>query len=193
MQGADVILQSSDHISFHVHKSTLAISSPFFNDLFSLPQPPDGEAHNGLPVVHVSENAELLHNLLPLLYPIPSVIPESYEKTLDLLAASEKYNMDAVSSIVRCEMKLPTTKEAFHAYAIASSKRLIPEIEAAARLTLGNPMSFEDIIEALPSFEGSALHDLVHFRKRCCENLLAFLVSFVKGDDGLSKAWYSCP
>jgi hypothetical protein len=77
MQGADVILQSSDLVSFRVHKSILAISSPFFNDLFSLPQPQHDTAVDGLPIVHMSEDAELLHSLLTLLYPIPSVIPDS--------------------------------------------------------------------------------------------------------------------
>ncbi|KAH9020952.1 hypothetical protein EDB85DRAFT_442201 [Lactarius pseudohatsudake] len=86
LPGADVILRSSDLVSFHVHKSTLAISSPFFTDLFSLPQPPDGEVIEGLPVVQVSEDAELLHSFLTVLYHIPSAIPDSYEMTLALLA-----------------------------------------------------------------------------------------------------------
>ncbi|KAH8983116.1 hypothetical protein EDB92DRAFT_1804072, partial [Lactarius akahatsu] len=85
---ADVVLRSSDLVSFHVHKSILAMSSPFFTDLFSLPQPPDDEVIEGLPVVQVPEDAELLHSLFTVLYPIPSAIPESYEKTLALLAAS---------------------------------------------------------------------------------------------------------
>ena len=85
MQGADVILRSCDLVSFRVHKSTLAISSPFFNDLFSLPQPLDGEVVDGLPVVQVPEDSELLHSLITVLYPIPSVIPDSYEKNLALL------------------------------------------------------------------------------------------------------------
>ena len=193
MQGADVILQSSDLISFRVHKSTLAISSPFFNDLFLLPQPQphDGEV-DSLPVVRVPEDAEVLHSLLTLLYPIPSVISGSYEKSLALLAISEKYGMDAVSGIVRGKMSLPTTKAAFGAYAIASSKQLLPEIEAAARLTLDHPMTFEILLDALPLFEGSALSNLVRFRKRCHDKLLSFFVSFVDGDENLSKAWYGC-
>ena len=192
MQGADVILQSSDRISFRVHKSTLAISSPFFKDLFLLPQPSDGEVIDGLPVIQVPEDAEVLHCLFTLLYPIPSVIPDSYEKTLTLLATSEKYGMDTVSSTVRSEMCLPTTKAAFRAYAIASSKRLIPEMEAAARLTLNHLMTFEAIVDALPLFEGSALHDLVYFRQRCCANLLSFFVSIIDGDDSISKALCNC-
>ena len=192
LEGGDVILQSSDLISFRVHKSTMVISSPFFKDLFSLPQPHDGEVIDGLPVVHVSEDTEVLYSLLTLLYPIPSVMPGSYEKKLALLAASQKYNMDTVSSNVRREMVLPTTEAAFHAYAIASSKRLIPEMETAARLTLNHPMTFESIIDALPSFEGSALHDLIHFRKRCRDNLLSFFIDLVDGNDNLSTAWYNC-
>jgi hypothetical protein len=52
------------------------MSSPFFKDLLSLPQPPDDELVDGLPVVQLSENADLLNSLISLLYPIPPVIPE---------------------------------------------------------------------------------------------------------------------
>ncbi|KAH8981501.1 hypothetical protein EDB86DRAFT_2750069, partial [Lactarius hatsudake] len=129
--------QSSDLVSFHVHKSILAsISSPFWNDLFSLSQPPDGKVVKGLSVVQVSEGAELLHSLFTVLYPIPFVIPDSYEKTLALLTASQKYNMTMVLSAIRSEIgrQLPTTEAAFRAYAIACSKQLIPEIETAVHL-----------------------------------------------------------
>jgi hypothetical protein len=193
MQGADVILRSSDLISFRVHKSTLAISSPFFNDMFSLPQPLDGEIVDVLPVVHVSEDSELLHSLLTVLYPIPSVIPKSYEKILALLCVAEKYDMSTALSTFRSEIgrHLPTTEASFHAYAVASSKQL-PEMEAAARLTLDHPMSFEVLGDALPFFDGSALHDLVRFRKRCRDKLLSLLESFIDGSDILSAIWFDC-
>jgi hypothetical protein len=170
----------------------MAISSPFFNDLFLHPQSIGSEAVSGLPVVHVSKDAEVLHSLITLLYLIPSVIPDSYEKRLALLAAPQKYNMDTILSTVRRKIILPVTKLAFCAYAIASSKQLIPEMEAAAHLTLDHPMTFETIMDALPLFEGSVLLDLVHFRKCCHDNLLSFFVGFIDGDDSLSKAWNSC-
>ncbi|KAH9174361.1 hypothetical protein EDB89DRAFT_566959 [Lactarius sanguifluus] len=194
MQGADVILRSSDLVSFRVHKSILAISSPFWNDLFSLPQPPDDEVVEGLPVVQVSEDSELLHSLFTVLYPIPLAIPDSYEKALALLAASQKYNMTTVLSTIRSEIgrQLPTTEAAFRAYAIAWRKQLIPEIETTARLTLDHPMTFKVIADALPVFEGSALSDLVHFRKRCRDNLVSFFEGFVDGSDNLSRIWFGC-
>jgi hypothetical protein len=87
MPDASIILRSSDKANFRVHKSVLAMSSPFFKDLLSLPQPPDDELVDGLHVVTLSEDAGLLNSLISLLYPIPPVIPSSYEKVFALLAA----------------------------------------------------------------------------------------------------------
>jgi BTB/POZ domain len=39
--GSDVILRSSDHVDFYVYKIVLSLVSPFFEDMFSLPQPPN--------------------------------------------------------------------------------------------------------------------------------------------------------
>jgi len=60
---ANLIIRSSDLVNFRIHKSVLAIASPFFKALFSLPQPPDDESVDGLPVVQLSEDAELLNKL----------------------------------------------------------------------------------------------------------------------------------
>ncbi|KAH9066071.1 hypothetical protein EDB83DRAFT_736461 [Lactarius deliciosus] len=180
---ANIIVRSSDQVSFPVRKSVLAMSSPFFNDLLSLPQPPDGELVDGLHVIQLSEDAVLLNSLVSLLHPISPVIPSSYEKVFALLAACQKYDMESVQSNIRAGIKLgrfpaPVGDEAFSAYAIASGLGLIPEMENAARLTLGYPMTFESLGEQLGSFEGRALCDLVRYRKRCRDNLVSCLDSF---------------
>ena len=77
---ADIILRSSDQVNFRVHKSLLALSSSFFKAMLSLPQPPDREVVDGLPVVSLSEDAGLLNSLVSLLYPIFPVKPSSYEE-----------------------------------------------------------------------------------------------------------------
>jgi len=147
------------------------MSSPFFDDLLSLPQPPDGELVDGLPVIQLSEDAGLLNSLISLLYPIAPVIPSSYEKVFALLAACQKYDMVPVQSNIRAEIKLgtfpaPVEAEGFSACAIAGSLGLIPEMENAARLTLRYPMTFESLGEGLRSFKGRTLCDLVRCRKR---------------------------
>jgi hypothetical protein len=79
---ANIIIRSSDLVYFRLHKSVLALVSPFFEDLLSLPQPSDGETVDGLPVVQLSEDSELLNSLVSIIYPVRRVIPSSYEKVL---------------------------------------------------------------------------------------------------------------
>jgi hypothetical protein len=82
---ANLIIRSSDNVDFRAHKPVLAMASPVFRDLLSLPQPPGGESVDGLPVVQLSEGSELLNSLVSMLYPVPTVVPKSYDKELYLL------------------------------------------------------------------------------------------------------------
>ena len=194
---ADIVIQSCDFINFRVHKSVLTLSSPFFNDMFSLPQPSDQEAVDGLPVVRLSEDAEVLNCLLTMLYPISSMIPDTYDKTLMVLAASQKYEMDGVQSRIRAEIQsknlsLTNGPATFHAYAIASIGGLSSERETLARLTLKFPMTFEYLCDGLPFFEGWVLRDLIRFRKRCRDNLIECFKSFLELDIPPFDIWTSC-
>ncbi|KAN0137916.1 hypothetical protein V8E53_004400 [Lactarius tabidus] len=166
---ANFILRSSDQVDFRVHKSVLAMSSPFFKDLLSLPQPTDDELVDGLPVVQVPEDADLLNSLVSLLYPIHRVKPGPYQKVFALLAACHKYDMVPIQSYIRDEIQrgtfpAPVKSEAFCAYAIASSMGLGPEMEHAARLTLSQVMTSESLGEELREFKGPALCELIHYR-----------------------------
>jgi len=194
----DVIVQSCDLINFRVHKSMLAMSSPFFDDLFSLPQPSDDETIDGLPVVRLSEDAEVLNGLLTMLYPIPSKMPSSYDKVLALLVASQKYDMVGIQSYICTEIRsrdpvAQTGTVAFRAYALSSSGRLLSEMVASARLTLDFPMTFEYLCDELPLFEGWALRDLLRFRNRCRDTLISCLESFLNLHHSSLNVWILCP
>jgi BTB/POZ domain len=198
MPSADVILQSSDLVHFRVHKSALIASSPFFGDMFSLPQPPDDAAPDGLPVVHLSEDAEVLNSLISMLYSVAPEIPHSSDNILALLAAAAKYDMGAAQSSIRAEvcrkgLLSSTAAGVFRVYAVACNKGLLPEAEAAARLTLGYPLTFESLGDALRSFEGWALRDLAEFRLRSIHDLCSNWNSFLDCVVGPSKIWVGCP
>jgi len=202
MSNADVILQSSDLINFHVHRSALAAASPFLRDMFSLPQPQPSsdESLDGIPIVHSPEDGEALNSLISMLYSVPPEIPDSHDSILALLAAAQKYEMDTVLSSIRAEISRrellsPTGSEAFRVYAVACSKRLMPEMESTARLTLGYPMTFESLGEAMRSFEGCALHDLADFHYRCKNALSRHFQSLlvVKKRKSSSRIWVGCP
>ena len=167
---ASIIVQSSDQVNFRIHKSVLAMSSPFFGDLLSLPQPPDDKLIDGLPVVQLSEDASVLSHLISLLYLTERRIkPNSYEEVFALLATCQKYDMEMVQLEIREKVKrgtfpAPVQAQAFSAYALASSLGLTPEMEHAARLTLSQPMTFESLGEGLRLFKGQALCELVRYR-----------------------------
>ena len=106
--------------------------------------------------------------------------------------------MDHVQSFIRdkvnCDYPAPVGTEAFRAYAITSSKGLIPETEKVARLTLDHPMTFEPLGDALQLFDGHALRDLAYSRKLCRDRLVKFLKTFLKADtSGPSSIWIGCP
>ncbi|KAH8984200.1 hypothetical protein EDB86DRAFT_162988 [Lactarius hatsudake] len=195
---ADIIVRSSDHVDFRIHKLILATSSPVFKDMFSLSQPSNNEAVDELPVIQLSEDAELVRALITALYPIPFEIPASYDNILALLATAQKYEMGTVQSSIRAEVshrKLSILKGAqvFRAYAIASGKRLIPEMNMAARLSLDLPMTFQHIGVELRLFEGWALRALVEFRILYMDNLISCFKSFFDTSTGPSKIWIACP
>ena len=198
MPNADVILLSSDLIQFRVNKLVLVTSSPFFANMFSLPQPLNDTAPDDLPMVHLPEDAEVLNSLFSMLYPVTPEMPHSSDGILALLAAATKYDMDATQTVIRAEISRRALfssagAEVFHVYAVACSKGLIPEVETAARLTLGHPLTFESLGEALQLFEGWALRDLADFRLRSIRNFSSNWRLFSDSLRGPSKIWVGCP
>jgi hypothetical protein len=104
--------------------------------------------------------------------------------------------MVSVQSFIRTEVSrgafpAPSGVEAYSEYAIASAKDLVPEIENAARQTLDHPLTFDMLVKGL---EGCAMRDLTSFRRRCRDNLIACLDSFVEVEPpGPSNIWVGCP
>ena len=198
MPNGDIILRSSDSVDFHINRSVLAASSPVFRDMFSLPQPPNDATPDAHPVVHLSEDSETLNSLVSMLYPVVPDIPHNSNGILNLLAATTKYDMDAVQSFIRAEVSRtgllsPPLNNSFHVYAIAYRKGLAPEMATAARDTLGSPLTFDTLGYSLRSFKGGALRDLADFRLRCIGNFSSNLKSFSVCLNGPSKIWLGCP
>ena len=86
---ANLIVRSSDFVDFRVHKPVLAMASSVFKDLFTLPQPSDSESDDDFPVDKLPEDSELLHSLFSIIYPVPTVIPDSHEKVLSPLVTCQ--------------------------------------------------------------------------------------------------------
>jgi len=166
--------------------------------MLSLPQPSNNEIVDGLPVVRLSEGADVVRALVTVLYPIPRELPTSHEGVLALLSAAQKYDMITVQSSIRAEiirrgLPAPITAHTLRAYAIAFRNKLLPEIGTAARLTLDYPLTFEALGEELKLFDGPALRELATFRRACRDSLISCLESFSDTRIGPSKIWVGCP
>ncbi|KZT59851.1 hypothetical protein CALCODRAFT_481155 [Calocera cornea HHB12733] len=123
-QTADVILQSSEGAQFRVHKSYLAASSSFFEQMFhgqSAAPPPYGgsgdvlmedaggesAAASELPIVPVSEDRHTLRALLPCIYPGTKVRPPSLRVLKHTLIAAEKYDIPSARDSMRPHLIWP--------------------------------------------------------------------------------------
>jgi len=141
---ADVILKSSDAESpteFRVHRCILALASPFFRDMFSLPQDP-WKSPEKAPVISVSERQDVLRVLLQFVYPIPDPPVVSLHDLDELLGAAIKYEFEAVVASLRAFLISPQLLHTspVKVYAIACQYELEDEAKVASRYTLGRDL-----------------------------------------------------
>ncbi|KAI0350414.1 hypothetical protein OH77DRAFT_1363361, partial [Trametes cingulata] len=91
--------------AFRVHKSTLARHSEVFKDLFDVPQPPPSmgtasENMDGFPVIHLSDAAYDIEQLLRAIYDPVNILGSAAKVTCRVLFAllrmTHKYQVDTL-------------------------------------------------------------------------------------------------
>ncbi|KAI0259119.1 hypothetical protein BC834DRAFT_974561 [Gloeopeniophorella convolvens] len=189
----DVILRSCDGKNFFVHRSTLTVSSPFFEDMFSLPNPQanvgeDSEdMQNGLPIIRMTEHSEVLDVLLSVLYPSPLPAIDSYTFVLQVLACAQKYQMESTMDLIRSLTaagrfpRRPADDDLLHAYVAATRNRLAQETRDTASLSLDHQLSFDGFKDVLRFLEGPAAYALLQYRIGCQKAVDTCLDSALSG------------
>ena len=178
---ADIILRSSDNIDFRVFKLFLSLASPFFETLFSIPQPAeengDQEVMDGLAVIPVTEDGKTLDALLRFCYPCtlandPNI--EVLKDAMDVLNAAKKYSIDAIEKKARQAIANPKILEAepLRCFVIAHQGSLREETLLAARYTLTQPLipSWFQEIELITATD---LLSLLTYHRRCGDAVYA--------------------
>ncbi|KAL5512779.1 hypothetical protein ACEPAG_3045 [Sanghuangporus baumii] len=167
----DVILQSVDRVNFRVLKSIMELASPFFADMFSLPQPPAKDGNPGeIPVVRLAETSTTLDALLRFCYPVkrPRLDQQDVLMIAEVLRAALKYDIDAVIDAAKeaFEKRVNVSgTEAIKGYAIACSMHRYEEARIAATASLRWP-SLDIRIPQLALMTGLDHYDFLNFRKR---------------------------
>lgn len=179
---ADVILLSEppDSTEFRVHRCILAAASPFFRDMFTLPQPsqeslPKGQ--NSPPIIPVSEDRTTLELLLRFVYPIPDPVITNLGDLSSVLGAALKYELVVPISRLRRLLLSPSfvRDEPTRVFAIACRYDLEDEAKVASRYTLAVnildcPLS--DDLKHITAFSYHRLLDLHRRRSKAAQDLL---------------------
>jgi hypothetical protein len=127
--GADIILCSKDGVDFYIHKLLLSLASPFFQQMFTLPQP-----SKNIQTIEVTEDSQTLDRLLRLCYPVPDPIFEDLSDTSDVLEAAMKYEMDEATAIMGAAIVTFVKEKPLQVYATACRLMLEKEAKLAAGL-----------------------------------------------------------
>ena len=141
---ADLVLRtplqpgSDEHKDFHVHKNILSIASTIFHDMLTLPQPPQPPAANTtIPVIQVTEPAEVFEAFLRLIYPIEPPVIGTLQLVEDLFQLVEKYMANGVRARLRQILVSPSflKDDPIWVYTLACRANLDAEAELAIPLT----------------------------------------------------------
>jgi BTB/POZ domain-containing protein len=136
---ADVILRSDNArpIDFKVHRCILTTGSPFFQTVFSLPQP-KCTSNDSIPILDVAEPSVILDPFLRFLYPVPDPEVPNLDALVPLMSTAAKYDMTAVMDRLRVLLVSPAflEREPVRVFAIASRFDLEEEAKIASKHTL---------------------------------------------------------
>ena len=167
---ADIILRSSDQVEFLVYKVILSKASPVFKTMFSLPQPATDTTQNSRPIVDLAENSKVLAAVLSAIYPHTSVAanPLSLDDLIATLDAARKYDMvTALRRLMDSTCTETLRNSPVEAFCAAYSRKLREAAQIAARASLKNRLTFEDIGDKLQYINGPAIHRLWKFHSAC--------------------------
>ncbi|KAL5487561.1 hypothetical protein ACEPAI_5669 [Sanghuangporus weigelae] len=186
---ADVVLQTSDEVRFGVYRRILVESSPFFRDMFSLPQArptsstsgeeSESDCSSSAPVVDVSEPSEVLDALLRLVYPGEDPEVKTLDEVSVLLEAVMKYDMTRAIATLRRILVSPSfvEKEPVRVYSIACRHDLDPEAQIASSHTLSMNVLESPPSEDLKYMTAWSYHRLLTLHRHRADAALKFLDS----------------
>ncbi|THH15192.1 hypothetical protein EW146_g5241 [Bondarzewia mesenterica] len=167
--GADIILRSSDDVDFRVHKLILSLWSPFFKDMFSLPQPSptaiDNTTAGEIPVIPVTEDAETLDFMLRSIYPVRSPKIKKLSDLRFVFEASRKYQIETFDGVAEESLMGAVEQDPVSVYALACRFGLNEIASKAAPYTLNRPLS--EFSDCLQYISGEDYWRLMKYRHGC--------------------------
>jgi hypothetical protein len=176
LPGADVTLLSSDGARFNVVKAVLAVASPFFYDMFKLPQLHDNtptKPHKEEDIPMVTESTVILEALLRYALPIaPRHTLTDINQAVNLLDSARKFQMEgpelSILSDVVTLLASETNPLRAWSYAIRCNSHVARKAAMMRYLMVDDSDMIrvtEDAIGALEFPTARSYHELVKWRE----------------------------
>ena len=175
---ADVVLRSSDGTDYRMSKATLSQASPFFEQMFSLPQlakdsdscaKDDNEERVSLPIIPFTEPASVLDVLLRFCIPRPPPKLNDFVTIFHVLKAAKKYELDWAFAAVSDALGGVVGKDPVRSYVMARHFELKDATRQAAihclRLTVSDIIDCD--IGELECINGRDFQQLLRYRRKC--------------------------
>ncbi|KZV70872.1 hypothetical protein PENSPDRAFT_431405 [Peniophora sp. CONT] len=171
---ADLVLQSSDGVIFHVHRLLLAKCSPVFADILSLPTPSTSSSA----VMAIADSERALRLLLDFCYHrLPSVLrpgqaadslPGAIEDLKLALYLADKYHIDEMNSLALQALSTLVQVTPLRVYALAWAHRVRSLVLLAARASLFQPFTEDvSVISEFDDVPGTAVLRLLQYQQQC--------------------------
>ncbi|KZT32563.1 hypothetical protein SISSUDRAFT_1055365 [Sistotremastrum suecicum HHB10207 ss-3] len=177
---ADLIIRTSDNITFHVHKTILSFASRVFRDMLALDNinpPPTSEQR----IVDVSEDGILTDAMLRYFYPLPRPIFSNLAPIIILLEIADKYDVPIIATSLE-DFLLTTTlgqAEPIRAYAVSKKFKLLRFEAYMEPVILKLPYSIfkgKDSPDELSVITSDDIRKLDFYRSRRVARVTALLI-----------------
>jgi len=169
---ADLVLQSSDGVSFHVHSLILKLSSSVFRDMLDIPQANDKAPQAS---VSLSEPANVVSALLDIIYPVRHSVDDGAIDSLELLnslvLAAAKYDVPVVNQAMRAFVlaHARSTLSKFHPveiYGLAWNSGFADEAKTLSNETLRYNLNTPEIFQYLKKIDSTGVVKLQILHRR---------------------------
>ncbi|KAJ6564894.1 hypothetical protein DFH09DRAFT_1363900 [Mycena vulgaris] len=167
---ADVILRSSDGIDFRVHRVILSQASPFFKNMFPLPQP---NSEPELPTISMAESSSVLEEVLRFWYPgaVPVAVRtlDKFREMAEILFL--KYDMQFLVPRAKRDLRDYMAEDPVAVFAIACRLSWKDIALDSAKSTLRIPLrTFEAHRPAyLAYISADTFYTLLHYHSTCAK------------------------
>ncbi|KAJ7913443.1 hypothetical protein B0H13DRAFT_1873876 [Mycena leptocephala] len=163
---ADAILSSSDGVDFRTHRIVLSLLSPFFGDMFKLPQPP---GDTSIPRLPMAESAVVLDRVLKFCYPGAQSVVDSIDQLRETLEISLiKYDIQGIVPLAKKYLEGYIETHTVAVFAIACLHEWKDLATDAAKISLKLPLrSFTKPTPGLEYIAANRYHSLLQYHAAC--------------------------